>query len=295
MFAPRGKPTARGKLGRFCKHIRRWRVARYCCYGGVPVLLLVLLGGSCCVDITGASGVRAVSVALAAPAPCESTAQESELIKRASTDPIGLLEEGVRLHQEHLQDYEGTFSFRRPEDRGLGELVVCRFKFRAEPFSVALQWIQGASRIDRVLYVKGQNGNQMMVHPTGLAGRLVSGVKVDPHGERATKGGQRPVTQFGLRNALTRVLESYKKDAGQGTLQSSCLGLGELNGARVITLEKVRSEEKLIIDLEAKMLSPVRIRHYASDGRLLAFYQYGDLRFNCGFNDATFSRNANGF
>jgi hypothetical protein len=289
-----GRETAWRRLRRFCQRARRSRLAQYCCLGGVPLLVVILLGSACCVDMSGASEFQPVSVSTAAAAPCQPTGKDGGLIHRAETDPVGLLEEGLRRHDENLRDYEGVFSCRQDDEGRPGRLIVCRFKFRSEPFSVLMHWVQGVGRIDKLLYVQGQNDGKMIVHPTGLTGRLISSVAVDPHGEQARKGGQRPVTQFGLRNALRRILEAYKEDAKEGSLQASCLGLGELSGERVITLQKTSDGEKLIVDLQTRTLLPVRIRQHDRDGRLVAFYQYSDLRFNAGLTDEEFTKEANG-
>lgn len=265
------------------------RLVRYCCYGPALALFGMVVTSSRCTNSTGITDLSSAAAGLAPLRAGKSTAKETRLIDQAESDPVGLLEKGLQWHDTKLRDYEGTFHLQELRDGGASLSAVCRFKFRSDPFSLAMWWLRGAGRIDRLLYVAGLNDGQMIVHPTGLTGRLLGAVAVDPGGKMARKGGTRPITEFGMRNALVRILESFRRDAGRGALRSRCLGLGMLEGRRVLTLEKLSTDGKLIVDLLAEALVPVRIRRFAADGQLTAFYQYSGLRFNRGFTDTTFS------
>ncbi len=284
-----GIAGTRGELRHLLVLAGRSHLLRYCCYATVPTLLLVALLGLRCTAGSEASGVHSAPAALTRLDADQSTPDEQALIARAEGGPIALLESAIGRYDAEVQDYEGTFRLEYLADGRHVDRSLCRFKFRSRPFSVLLEWVEGAGRIDKLLYIEGENDGKMIVHPTGLAGRLVSAVAVDPRGEAARKGSSRPVTEFGLRNALARILRSYQTDAGKGALRSRCLGLGEIAGERVITLEKIRPEERLVVDLSTETLLPVRIRQYDSADRQTALYQYGDVRFNRGFTDATFS------
>ena len=284
---------SRGQRGGPRQGAKQSRLTRCCCVGPALLLFLMVFASSRCTT-SGIADFPSAAAGLGPLIPCEATAPDTALVRQGDTDPVSLLEKGIRWYDGNLRDYEGTFVVQEIEDGRSRISAVCSFKFRQSPFSVAMRWVEGAGRIDKLLYVEGKHDGQMSVHPTGFIGRLFPAAAVDPHGGRATKGGLRPITQFGLRNTLERVLGSFRKDVDQGTLRARCLGVGKLNGRRVLTLEQTGPEGKLIVELATETLLPARVRLYGRSGRLSSLYEYSQLRFNRGFSDATFTREANG-
>jgi hypothetical protein len=261
--------------------------------GLLPVILWSMTIGAHCV------GARRVDVFPRVAARPKVTAVEpdhancAELLNRAASEPVALLREAVGRLDAAVRDYEGTFVYQQVCEGNLSKPSICRFKFRCEPFSLLLEWTEGAGRVDRLLYVDGQNDGNMIVRPTGWIGRIIRAASIDPLGKRALKGGARPITQFGLRQALLRILDRYQTAQEANTLRSECLGLLALDGAPVIQLRKVSDEDILLIDLDVASLLPVRIRKLDPAGNLLLFCRYVNLKFNNGFDGRTFSREAN--
>lgn len=217
-----------------------------------------------------------------------------ELIQWAQDDPVGLLTEGLSRCRGGLGSYDGEFILRERIDGQLNGPVTSHFKFRSEPFSVVMRRLRGRSRITRVLYVEGRNEGRMIVRPSGLLGKLAPNVEVDPHGLIARKHSRRAITDFGLENTLLRLVAAYNRPADQGHLELECLGLSELGGRAVVTLQKTSPTGKTVTDLDVEMLLPLRVQEYTPDDLLVASYQYTKLRFNCRFGDRDFSREVNG-
>lgn len=274
---------------KLCRRILRlWRYAR------VPTLLVLALVFVTCAHPEADLPARAGAQMLSSPTASGVDRGHADLVQRAQKDPIGLLEEGLRRCGRRLGSYDGVFVLQERINGQLRDPVTSYFRFRSHPFSVAMRRRRGKSRISRLLYVEGENNGQLVVRPSGLLGKLAPSVEVDPHGPVARKGCLRPVTDFGLENALKRILQGYRRAAGQNQLESECLGLGELEGRLVLTLKKTGPDGSTIVDLDVDMLLPVRVRRYRGEDMLLACYQYKDLNFSRSFADAEFSREANG-
>ena len=147
----------------------------------------------------------------------------------------------------------------------------------------------------RLVYVDGLHNGKMIVQPAGILQKLAARVMIDPLGSTALKHSLNPVTDFGLRSSIARVLNAYRAAQQQGQLNSECLGLGELDGKQVLTLSKSSPIEKTVVDMEVETLIPLRIRRYTPDGDMTAMYRYKDLSFNCGLADSDFTPEGNGF
>ncbi|KPK83552.1 MAG: hypothetical protein AMJ81_07975 [Phycisphaerae bacterium SM23_33] len=268
--------------------LQSWRYAR------VPTLLVLALVFVKCAQPDGRLPTQLGAQVLLSPAGSQGDRAHAKLIRRAQEDPIGLLEEGLEKCGKRLGSYDGLFILQERIDGQLGEPVASYFRFRTSPFSVAMRRLRGKSRITRLLYVEGQNNGQLVVRLSGLLGKLASGVEVDPDGPLARKGCLHAVTDFGLENALKRILKAYKQAAGRNQLDSECLGIGMLEGRLVLTLKKTGPDGSTIVDLDVETLLPVRVRRYTAEDMLLAYYHYKNLNFSRSFTDAEFSREANG-
>jgi hypothetical protein len=249
----------------------------------MPLLLAFVLLYAKCTNIDGTAPQRAEAEISAPVAESALPDAQKELLRRA------------RTYDRRVRDYEGVFVIQERIGGTLNAPGTSRFRFRNDPFSVTVHRLNEGGRARRLLYVEGQNDGKMIVRPTGVLGRIASGILIDPHGSVARKGCLNAITDFGLRNALTRILAAYKQSAARKQLTSECHGVGELGGRRTLVLRKAGPAGKVIFELDVETLLPLRVRRYAPDDELLAMYRYKDLRFNCEFTDSEFSRKANGF
>ena len=271
--------------------IERLRTVNLSRWAVLPLMFLYMLAQTQCTSVGNSHTRESMATTVSLPVAQETTSTEAQLIQRAQKDPLGLLEEGLKwLESNDIQDYEGLFTVQERIKGRLNKPTVCQFTFRTKPFALAMQVLEGAGRVDRLLYVEGQ---QMVVHPTGLAGRLVSAVCIDPEDSRVREGSLRPVSEFGLRKALERIIDTYQGAELRELPQSECSGFSTLNDSKVVTLSMVDTKTRIVIDLDVEKFIPLRIRQYTHDGQLLCSYQYDNLRFNC-LDDSAFSREANG-
>lgn len=125
---------------------------------------------------------------------------------------IALLEEGVR-QLRNLGGYTAEFTKQEVVDGAMTSLQSMRIKLRHEPFSVYMKWTDGKPG-QEVLYVDGRNDGSMVVRPSGLRGRLLGAIKVDPLGNLALSESRHPVTEAGLLRLAEIILSSRYNEAG---------------------------------------------------------------------------------
>jgi hypothetical protein len=141
-------------------------------------------------------------------------------------DPVNFLQKCLeRYDREGIRGYRLIMEKQERLDGTLQPPEVIEVCFRARPYSVFMHWLQGAGRAASALYVAGENEGKMLVHPSGLAGRLVSVKAVDPEGPEARAGGRYPITEFGLRKTLQRTLKDWRAAKDKGTLRVEYLGV----------------------------------------------------------------------
>ena len=257
----------------------------------VPVMLLHMLAQTQCTSVGNSYTRESMATTVSLPAAQEISSLEVQLIQRAQEDPLGLLEEGLRwLKTNDIQGYQGLFTVQEREKDHLSKPAVWQFKFQKKPFALAVQVLEGAGRVDRLLYVEGQ---KLVVHPTGLAGLLVSAVSLDPEDSRVREDSLRLISEFGLKKTLERIIDTYQGTELQKPSSAVCSRLSILNGSKVITLSMANDKTRIVVDLDVEKLIPLRIRQYTHDGQLLCSYQYDNLKFNR-LDNAAFSREANG-
>ena len=277
-------------------------------YLSVGVLVLVffyhgLTGGfdgpSSSVGRPMISVAKAGSVPVAELIEAELIGQADRIERFAETDHIGLLKESLRDYQRNMQDYQCTLYKQERINGRLKPTEKIAVSFRNEPFSVLMEWQENAGMIDKLLYVEGQNDNQMIVHPTGLLAWIKS-VKRDPAGDQAKKSSRRTCNQFGFYRAMESLLEVYEKAEDRGELGMKLLGRTKVSGRDCIAMERAlpASEDypcgRMVMEFDIEYCVPVAVSSYDWQGELLSRYVYEDLRLNTGLSAAGFEPAANG-
>lgn len=276
----------------FGRRVLGIRFRRYLPYTSVPVLLAVALMGSYC---TQATEQRIwASASMTGSIPVSIGEGQDDLVARAKRDPAGLLADALDRYDRQVRDYVGVFTRQEVHNGKLRPLMVCRFRFREAPFSVAMQVTKGADHADRMLYVEGRNDGRMLVHPTGLVGKLMPCVAIDPEGAQARQNTSRTIKDFGLRNALQRLLGRYRESRRDGQLRTECLGIRGLDGQQVLILKATDRLGEVRAELDVDRLVPLRIRTYDPKGKPVGLFVFNDLQFNQGLGDEAFSKESNG-
>jgi outer membrane lipoprotein-sorting protein len=218
---------------------------------------------------------------------------EEKLIELAKHDYITLFKLAIERYEKSIGDYTGTF-YKQERIRGkLGKEQTIAFKFKEKPYSIYMEWKKNSGATDKLLYVKDQNNNKMIVHPTGLLS-WVRSVKRNPGGKDARKSSLYTCDQFGFYYSMKRILKDNKLAKKSGDLKIKYIGLTKVHGRRCIALERILPKKKgystarLIIKLDIEYLLPVALERYGWDNKLIFRNSFRDLKFNTGLKNEDF-------
>jgi hypothetical protein len=203
----------------------------------------------------------------------------------ARTDHVALLERCLEHYDRNYEAYTCTF---RKQERIEGRLKPeqkVEIRFREEPFSVAMKWVENAPAADRLLFVQGAYEDKMLLRPNIVLLRGMT-VRKDPHAPDVMKQTLRPVTRFGFRNALVHLLGVYREAKEEADLEMRFGGYAEVDSRPTLLIERHLPADKgypapvTQIYIDVKYLVPVGIRALESDGALQANYLYENVQFN---------------
>lgn len=199
---------------------------------------------------------------------------------------------------EKLEDYEAIFIKRERIGRKMSEAVM-KVKVRQEPLSVYMLFGK-PSEGREVIYVEGQNNNELLVHETGLKG-LAGTISLDPSGSMAMKDNHHPINKFGMKNMMAELAvlwteEAHLPDTEVKFYPNAKIGELECKAIEVIHPEPIPGAEfymtRLYLNAETNL--PVRLQHYnfprKKGGEPLLYEEYTYLEFkpNRGFKDIDF-------
>jgi len=230
--------------------------------------------------------------------------EDADWNRLAAKDPLAFLEACRRHYRATIRDYRGLFRIqeavdgvRRPEEH-------IKIRFREEPYSVRMDWIQNARRAARLTYVRGRwtkDGREMaLILPAGVLGLLVPmGVKRDIHGADMAKDASRPVDEFGYDHTLRRIIEVCRRAMGRPQYRLRYVGATTFHGRPCYHLERHLPYSRedgafpnrlLDIYIDREWLVPIGCLGYADDARtqLLGSYLLLATEFNVGLTDADF-------
>ncbi|QDU37822.1 hypothetical protein Mal4_21390 [Maioricimonas rarisocia] len=259
----------------------------------------------------------AMAAALTMPRPLDAADEPVKRVANASTVD-GSSSATDAISQEHpivpalriarsvaealdaVDDYEATFIKReRVGNRMIHQTM--QMKVRHKPFSVYLKYVTEHPGRE-VLYVSGQNSNQLLVHEGEGLKSLVGTISLAPDGPIAMEENRYPITRIGMRRLIDMVIVAWEKEARYKETDVRFYPnakLGEIECRVIECVHPVQREHfpfhkcRLYIDRNTNL--PVRIENYGwpTDGNakapLLEEYTYVNVRTNVGLSDADFN------
>ena len=227
---------------------------------------------------------------------------EARMKRLAETDPVAFLETCVRRYDREVKGYRCVLHKQERLDGKLQPSEEIAVEFREKPFSVLLDWREGARLAKKLLYVKGENNGKMLVKPNGLLA-LAGVVERDPDGDDARKSSRYPITEFGIQIGSERTLASWKKAAKQNALHVEYLGEVKVKEAGDRVCWKLKragykepeesdgvTELTMYVDKETWLQVGSTLKN--ADGQLIGEYFFRDVKLNPEFKESTFTREA---
>ncbi len=98
------------------------------------------------------------------------------MTKLAESDPVEFLKICLERYKKDVQAYRCTFEKREVVKGTERENEIIRAHFREKPFSVHMEWKEGASLCSGSLYVEGENGGNLLARSLifGVSGPILS-------------------------------------------------------------------------------------------------------------------------
>ncbi len=152
-----------------------------------------------------------------------------------------------------------------------------------------MKWLSKPDQAAAVVYVEGENSNQLLVRPNSLLSFIPA--TADPHGELAKSSARYTIDQFGIKKGLERVYKSWTRQKEAHNLHveyegvtDKCDQLGN-RPCYVIHRTKMPHPEddgvmdvRLYFDKETWLQVGTQLRD--KDGKLIADYFFRDLTIN---------------
>ncbi|HEV3263023.1 MAG TPA: DUF1571 domain-containing protein [Gemmataceae bacterium] len=221
--------------------------------------------------------------------------------KLAEKDPVAFLRYCILRYDRQVKGYTATL---QKQERLKGKLYpteIIEVSFREKPFSVFMHWLKNPRKAETVLYVKGENNDMMLVHPSGLAGSLVKVVDRAIDSVDARASGRYTLDKFGIKNGTLRTLAGWEAAEKRGKLKIEYLGkhrIKEVGDRICYKLHRVYdkpendgvAELTLYIDKATWLQVGSVVKD--TDGKLIGEYYFRDLHLNPEFNKDQFDRSA---
>ncbi|MFA6132890.1 MAG: DUF1571 domain-containing protein [Phycisphaerae bacterium] len=269
----------------------------------VRVLVGVLVASLFCILCSRTEAFRQshLLVAVAGQAVGENALSvQATVEKLARTDHVALLEYCLKNYEGRYHDYTCTLIKQEQINHVVGKEQQMDVKFLDAPFSVAMKWTPETAPVgDRVVYVEGKYGNQMLVRPKGMLGQLVGTVMRQPDGAEAMKNTLRPVNKFGFKNSLEALLTVYRQAQAAGELKEDFGGYAEVDGRKSIVLVRHLPPRdqypscKTVTFIDMEYLVPIAIEGYDWEQKLSSRYIFRNIKFNMGLTPSDFLPTAN--
>ncbi len=209
---------------------------------------------------------------------------------------------------EKIHDYSATVVKRERVNDKVGEHEYLFIKVRHQPFSVYMSFLGPPTlKGQEVIYIEGQNSGNILAHGTGLKKTMFGTVSLKPDGVIAMRGQRYPITELGVKNLMTRLVEIGRNDTKFGECEVKFLKGAKINGRPCTCIQVMHPKPRrnflfhlarIFIDEERNL--PLRYEAYdwpletGGTPRLLEEYTYLHLKINQGFTDADFDvRNPN--
>jgi len=245
-------------------------------------------------DTTPASAVVTSAAAL--------TGSDVDLARR---DPLAYIQKCLDHYRRSVHDYVCQFEKQEQIDGKLLAPQVAEVRFRENPYSVDMTFVENVRECKRALYVDGAwtnaDGEAMVwAKPGGAILRaLVPRIQQPVHGKRARAASRRTIDQFGFERTLEVILKFSEKALAAGELDLAFVGEGTIDGRPTFVFERrlpyngdeaYYPDRLLVLHIDREWKLPTAVYSYAdTQGRdLLGSYVFSDVQLNQGLTRSDF-------
>jgi Protein of unknown function (DUF1571) len=229
-------------------------------------------------------------------------------------DPaLNVARESLTLVESNVHDYTALLVKRERVGDVLGENEYMRAKIRNRkvqngqivvPFSVYLAFLKPTTVKGReVLFVENANQGKLFAHEGGMK-RMLGTHTLEPNGWLAMQGQRYPITDIGITNLVTKLIERGERDKRVGLCGVQFFEGAKVSGRECTVIQVEHPEQKAPYDfhiaqvfMDNEYRIPVRYAAYTwpktpgGEPEVLEEYTYQDIKFNVGLKDSDFDPN----
>ena len=221
---------------------------------------------------------------------------------------IEIAKVGLDNMQTTIHDYTAVMVKRERVGDQLSDPMFMKIKIRNPrvfddreiPFSIYMKFVKPRAVCGReVIWVDGQNNNNLIVHDTNPLVRFKN-LNLDPNGFLAMKGNKYPIYDAGLENLVIKLIEKAERDRAAGMCEVKYQPGAKINKRPCTLIEVTHNQRrtpyefhvaKVYIDDEYQI--PVRFAAYDwpvgnRKPALLEEYTYVNVNLNVGLTDSDF-------
>jgi hypothetical protein len=232
--------------------------------------------------------------------------------KLVRTNPLAALKEARDRHARGVRDYQCVMVKQEALASGMSTEQEIEVKFRAQPYSVMMNWLRNPGMAQRVIYVKdkwidesAKNPNERdlaVAQPGVVAQLLFKSIKQPIRGKFAKKSSRRYLDEFGFNRTLDLLIKYCDMATVTNELKLDYKGESHFDGRPVWVIRRQLPYNgeggkypdrvaEILIDKEHRV--PVAVYCYGSEDKspssLLGKYEYRDIRFNTGLTETDFT------
>jgi hypothetical protein len=199
-----------------------------------------------------------------------------------------------------LSGYSCTFSKNEQLKKGSPVRQVMFLKFRREPFSVYLKFVEPHAGRE-VIYVEGQNKGKMQVHEVSGLASMIGTVSLSPTGSDALKESRYPITMIGMEKMLETTIADWEQALKHSAVKVDRYPHAKIGESECMMFEVVFSQahdtikfHKTRLYLDKKSNLPRRVEQYAFPAKageqplLVEEYSYSDVKTDAPLADRDF-------
>ncbi len=217
-----------------------------------------------------------------------------------------LLQQG-QSNLGNISDYSAQFKRQERINGALLNPQTMNLKVRHAPFSLYMKWTEG-DKGRQLIFVEGQNENQVLIQIGGVPGRLTGALPMAPNDPRVLAESRYPATCAGMLELTKIILQHHATDLGRASGVTSEIRDGESFDNRPCFLTTLVYENpsinadysKSTIFIDKELSVPVCVRNYTwiegqapkadNEDSLIEFYSYTGLELNTQLSDNDFEK-----
>lgn len=205
-----------------------------------------------------------------------------------------LLQDAIQSF-EKVQDYHAVFLKQEKIRRKLRKLEEIELKFQ-KPFKLYMKWLKSPDKGMEVIYIDGENNNQIKAHLGGFLNHIVPTVNLDIHNKTVTHNNRHLITETGIGEFLIKYEHDFSLAKQRQEIQIVLHGEKKVLGRSTFKIEAILPESpdrryycyRSLVWFDQENHLPIKMEFYDFDNKLIERYAYKDLKLNPGLTPYDF-------